>query len=211
MQVLPSALGYEALWIVAEGPMGKVILRQSDPPEGLFMDVATRWAGASTNAIPVPPLLNTDVVDVLLGTGDWYQGLTVAGGQVLLPAGVTATSAQVGFTYPVAFTSLKLDLRNVYGGVLLTSQRITEALIDLLVSYCVIGGGNANWPGETVSSRLAGDVPGIVPRRLVHRTTIVQDESSETADHDPRIIITEQTPYPFTLYAIRQDKVAVGE
>jgi hypothetical protein len=211
MQVLPSPNGYEALWVVVEGPMGTVILRQSDPTENLYMDVATSWSGAATNAIPAPALLNGDAVDVLLGSGDWYRGLTVAGGQVLLPAGVTATSAQIGFTYPVAFTSLKLDLKNLWGGALLQTQRITEALIDLLCTLCTISGDNPNWPGEDVSSRLATDVPGIVPRRFVKRVTIVQDESAETDDHDPRISITEQSPYPFTLYAIRQDKVAIGE
>jgi hypothetical protein len=210
MQVLPSPNGYEAVWIVAQGGMGKVILRQSDPPEGLFMDVATSWSGAASNAIPVPPLLNGDAVDVL-ADGAWYPDITVAGGQVLLPNGVTASTAQIGFTYPVAFKSLKLDLKNVYGGVLLTAQRITEALIDVLCTLCTVSGDNPNWPGEDISSRLAGDIPGIVPRRLTKRVTIVQDESAESDDHDPRITITEQSPYPFTLYAIRQDKVATGE
>jgi hypothetical protein len=210
MAVLPSPGGYETLWIVAQGPMGKLILRQSDPEESLYMDVASAWSGAASNAIPVPALLNGDHVDVL-ADGAWYPDLTVAGGQVLLPNGATAETAQVGFTFPIQFKSLKLDVRNVYGGVLLTTQRITEALVDLLCTLCTVGGDNPNWPGEDVSSRLAGDVPGMVARRFTRRVTIVQDESSESDDHDPRITITEQTPYPFTLYALKQDKVAVGE
>lgn len=211
MQVMPSPGGYEALWIMAQGANGDMLMRQSDPPEGLFMDAAVSWSGAATNALPTPEYFDGMAVDVLTEDGAWYASLTPVSGQVTLPAGVTATAAQIGLTYPVFFRSLKLDLRNLWGGALLQTQRIAEALIDLLCAFCTIGGDNQNWPGEDVSSRLAGDVAAIVPRRFVKRVTIVQDESAETDDHDPRITISEQTPYAFTLYAIRQDKVAIGE
>jgi hypothetical protein len=141
----------------------------------------------------------------------WFKQLPVAGGEVTLPGGATAEGAIVGFTYPVFFRSLKLDLKNLWGGALLQTQRITEALVDLKTVLATIGGDNANWPGEDVSARLAADVPGAVARRFVRRVTIVQDEGAESDDHDPRITISERSPYPFTLYAIRQDKVAIGE
>ena len=216
MAVLPSPGDYETLWVVAQGPGGsKYILRLSDPPDGMHFDLAVSWAGAASNTVPVNPLMNGWTVDVMVGSanagGAWYRNLVVAAGQVTLPAGVTATSASVGVTYQVFFRSLKLDLRNLYGGALLQAQRITEALIDVFTALCTVGGDNVNWPGEDVSARLASDTPGMSARRMTRRVTIVQDESSETDDHDPRITITEQTPYAFGLYAIRQDKVAVGE
>ena len=212
MAVLPSASGaYEALWITALSPtLGKLLLRMSDPGVGLYMDVATSWSGPASNAIPAPTVLNGDPVDVL-ADGAWYPGVVVTGGQVNLPNGATASTAQVGFTFPVAFTSLKLDLRNLFGGALLQTQRITEALVDVLTVLCTISGDNETWPGEDLSSRLAFDVPGAVARRFTRRVTIVQDESSESDDHDPRISIAEQSPDTLTLYAIRQDKVAIGE
>lgn len=216
MAVLPSVGNYESLWLVVQGAGGsKYILRLSDPGAGLHMDLAVGWAGAASNVIPVNPLMEGWTVDVLAGPpgagAAWYKGLVVTGGQVTLPNAATATMAQVGLTYPVAFTSLKLDLRNLYGGALLQAQQIKEALVDVETVLCTVGGNNPNWPGEDISVRLATDVPGVVPQRVTRRVTIVQDESSETDDHDPRITITEQTPYPFVLYAIRQDKVAVGE
>jgi hypothetical protein len=211
MAVLPSPGNYETLWIVAQsGQLGKVILQLSDPNAGLYLDAATNWIGAASNVIPTSPALNGQTVDVV-ANGVWYPGLVVAGGQVTLPAGEMAQWAWVGFTYPIFFRSLKLDLRNLYGGALLQAQRITEALIDVECVLCTVNGDNPNWPGEDVSTRLASDVEAANPRRVTKRVTIVQDESSETDDHDPRISITEQSPYPFTLYAIRQDKVAIGE
>jgi hypothetical protein len=214
MAVTPSYFNFETLWVVASSPsIGKVLLQLSDPPSGLYMDVANNWfapGGVPTNTIAVKPLLNGQAIDVL-ADGAWYANLLVTGGQVTLPAGVTALSGTWGLTYPVAFTSLKLDLRNLYGGALLQAQDITEALVDVETVLCTVNGGNPNWPGEDVSTRLASDVPAAVARRVTKRVTIVQNESSETDDHDPRITITEQSPYPFVLYAIRQDKVAIGE
>jgi hypothetical protein len=212
MAVLPSPGDYEALWIVAQPPGGpKLILRMSDPDAGLYLDAATTYtAPAPTGVFPANPLMNGWLVDVL-ADGTWYADLAVNAGEVTLPDGETASTVQIGQTYPVAFKSLKLDLRNLYGGALLQAQRITEALIDVLTVLCTVNGDNPNWPGEDISTRLASDVPGPIPRRVTKRVTIVQDESSETDDHDPRITITEQSPYPFTLYAIRQDKVAIGE
>jgi hypothetical protein len=212
MAVLPSPGNFETLWAVVQTPnLAKLIVRLADPGSNAYMDFATLWNGPASNVIPAPALLNGLAVDVLARPGVWYQGLVVTGGAVTLPNGATTTTAQIGFTYPIAFKSLKLDLRNLFGGALLQAQRITEALIDVECVLCTIGGGNPNWPGEDVSTRLATDVPGVAAKRVTRRVTIVQDESSESADHDPRITITEQSPFPFTLYAIRQDKVAIGE
>ena len=217
MAVLPSPGNYETLWIVASSPtLGKLLLFLADPGSGLFMDVATSWEGAASNVIPASPVMEGQAVDVV-ANGAWYAGLVVTGGQVTLPGGALAVWAWIGLTYPIHYRSLKLDLRNLYGGALLQDQRIAEALIDVETVLCTVNGDNPNWPGEDISTRLASDIPapGILgaahARRITKRVTIVQDESSETDDHDPRISITEQSPFPFTLYALRQDKVAIGE
>lgn len=209
--VMPGPGNLETLWIVASQTVGgvtnRLILMQSQVSDNLFMDAAQAYAGAAVNVIGGLALFNGQTVDVV-ANGAWYSGLTVEDGQVTLPNGATTTSAQVGFTYPCYFKSLKLNLR-VFNGALLQRQRIASAIIDILTTECTIGADDG--PGELISTRRASDVPAAQPHRVTREVTVTEQYDLETGWRDPRIVIQEQTPYNAVIYAIKPNRVVAGD
>ncbi len=206
---LPGIDGLDTLWLVARQTVGgvtqRMILMQSSVSDGLFMDAATFYSGAPVTTLDVPSQFNGQTVDVL-ADGAWISGMAVADDEITLET--AASTVQIGFTYPVEFTSLKLDLR-IFNGALLQRQSIDAAIIDLLTAGCTITGENGAG-GEYVDVRLSTDLPGAQARRVTREVTIDTITDTETGARDPRILINEQTPYDFVLYAIKSNQVSVG-
>lgn len=213
MIVMPGPGNVETLWIIARQTIGavtqRVILMQSQVSDALFMDAALAYSGAATNVLEGLDLFAGQVVDVV-ANGAWYPAITVAvDGSVTLPAGVTTTSAQVGFTFKNSFRSLKLDLKT-FNGALLQRQRIAGAIVDLKTSLCTVGSTSGS--GEQISVRSRADVPAGVARRVTREVTVQPSPGDdETDDRDPRIVIEEQTPYDAVIYAIKPNKVVAGD
>lgn len=211
MIVMPGPGGLETLWLMVARnsiPFGvqRMMLMQSRPSDALFMDFAASYAGAPAATLTGLPFDDGDVVDVLSDQG-WFPGQVVTGGATTLPAAVV--TAQAGYTYPADFISLKLDLR-IYNGALLQRQSINSAIVDILTANAQVGlnGGLL----ETVSTRLAGDTPGAVARRITKEVTVVAgDGPGIGGERDPRLRILDQTPYDGAIYAIKENGVSLGD
>lgn len=211
--VMPGEGNVDTLWVVAAqtvaGVTSKFLMLQSARNDSLFMDAALEYAGAAVGEFgDIPAIFEGQLVDVLTSNGRWFPQLPVTGGTVTLPGGAVATGAQIGFTYPIAFTSLKLNLK-VFNGALLQRQRIASCIVDVKTALCTVSGDGVD--GETLDARVEADVQGTSAKRFNREFTIQTTGDSETGDRDPRIVITEQTPYDFVLYALKPNLVAAGD
>jgi hypothetical protein len=202
---LPGPGGYETLWLVCNVTLGganyDVVMMQSQVSDGLFMDFASKYAGAPVSTIGGLSYLNGETVRVL-ANGVQIVDQVVSGGTITVPAGTT--TALVGLKMEVRFDSLKLDL-GAASADLLNRQRLAGCTVDLLATVCTVGLTNGA-TNEISSSRQVGDaLTGPVARRYIDRVTIAGDVST-----DPRITITEDTAYDFGVFALRPTIVNGG-
>ena len=199
---LPGPGRLETLWMIVSrvkaGVTQRHILMQSQVSDGLFMDVAQLYSGAPASIIGGLAVLAGETVSILADGVRVADQVVSASGTVTLAS--PASVVLVGQPAPVLFRSLKLDIALV-GGTLLKTQRVAQLLVDIEAATCQVGldGGLS----ELFSSRLPGDVAGVTSRKAVKRVAIAGGSS-----RDPRLLITEASPYDFGLFSLKPEIVS---
>lgn len=205
--VMPGPGNRATLWMIASQPAPgggtqSVILMQSQPSDGLFVDCGVNYAGAPAHSFATPAILDGQPLDVV-ADGVWYPGLAPAAGALALPAGVTASAVQAGFSYPVAFKSLKIVTPQGFSDTsLMDKARIAGALVDAYGALYTVASDDGDF-SELVSNRTVATIPQIAPARTIRQVTLIENRDSETSSRDPRVLVSEATPFDFVLYGLK--------
>lgn len=205
---LPGPGRVQTLWLIVsrtkDAATQRVIWQQSAVSDALFMDGAEFYSGAPETVFGG---LTDYVGETLRALADGAQvdGLVVDdAGEVTLPD--AASVVMIGQPYQVQITSLKLSVG--YGqNSLNTRQRIAAAIVSFRGAQVTFGlRGSATM--ETVSTRLASDVPATRPKRWVREVTLAGDGDQD--GRDPRLVVIEDSAYDFLLYSIKPKVVTGG-
>lgn len=202
---LPGPGRFETLWMTVTRPKNGQTQRrlwmQSQVSDGLFMDAAQLYAGAPVTVISGLTQLDGETVRIL-ADGIQQPDQVVVGEQITLET--PASRVLVGLPYVFKFRSLKLDSQ--LGGSLNMRQRVVGCTVSLKTALAKVGVEVNEVLGltETISPRLATDVPAASARRTIKNVAIAGD-----SDRDVRLVVLDDTAYDCVLYSLKP-QVEVG-
>ncbi|MDX8514947.1 hypothetical protein [Mesorhizobium captivum] len=139
--VTPGQNGVDDIWLFVKRTIGGVTKRYIEvmqPPfeygelaDAFQVDCGLTYAGSPVNVVSGLGHLNGEKVDVL-ADGKVFRGLTVASGQVTLPAGATAARWQVGLPFQAQADTLELDVGGRDGSIVGRRKKVAKAILSLL-------------------------------------------------------------------------------
>ncbi|MDX8534279.1 hypothetical protein RFM41_24455 [Mesorhizobium sp. VK25A] len=139
--VTPGQNGVDDIWLVVRrtiGGMTKRYIEVMQPPfeygaleDAFQVDCGLTYSGAPVNVVSGLGHLNGEKVDVL-ADGKVFRGLTIASGQVTLPAGATAAKWQVGLPFQGKADTLELDVGGQDGSLIGRRKKVAKLILSLL-------------------------------------------------------------------------------
>lgn len=188
--VCPTATT-EEVWIVVARTVGGATVRYVERiVDGSHVgDACTVYSGAATATITGLSHLNGEAVAVV-ADGFEIPGLTVAGGQVVLPAAATAV------TVGLPFTSTLTPNRPDFQGDRLSTMGKKKRWVDAWVRVLETIGITIN--GDTPAFRDGADALGTAPAAY---TGDIRLENLGT-EGEPDIVVTQTKPFPATILCI---------
>lgn len=139
--VTPGQNGVDDIWLFVKRNIGGVTKRYIEvmqPPfeygeleDAFQVDCGLTYSGAPVNVVSGLGHLNGEKVDVL-ADGKVLRGLTVASGQLTLPAGATAAKWQVGLPFQAQADTLELDVGGRDGSLVGRRKKVAKAILSLL-------------------------------------------------------------------------------
>lgn len=194
---MPGPGGFWSLWLVVTKRGDEALYRRiwmlSSPTDGLRLDGAVLYEGDPVTSVSGLDAGDFDLVTALTNVGQ-FSRLSPSSGTVTF--GVAATKAQVGYTYPIDFIDLKPTYLGPPGAATNSRQRQAQVTISCLTVGCRVG--QVGEKGELVSPRTRLDGRGAACRKIIDQANILGD-----AERDPRVEITEESAYPFSLYSLK--------
>jgi len=207
--VTPGQTGEDDVWLIVKRTIGGVTKRYIEiitpsfeyqlPRDAFQVDCGLSRTGSAVNTVTGLSHLNGETVDVLAGA-IVYKGLTVSGGEVSLPGGVTAATWHVGLPFTSEADTLELDVGGKDGSLMGRRKRVHEVILSLF---------ETDLTGLEISSLLKGrweqaKLPTIVPAGdlVTLYTGNVKVRVDDSWEGQGQISIRHRSPTPCTIRAM---------
>lgn len=201
--------GEDRLYLIVERSTGTFVERMAphfwdDVTDSCYMDCAiTAEFGSPQSTFTGLDHLEgrTDVVGLIDGAA--VTGLTVSGGSVTLPGGITGRKVTFGLPYQVDVETLPVRLtQQGTGSNLGRRQQIGDIVLELADSRSVLAGIDADhlYPVKSRTGEAYGS-----PDDLMNGTYVVSSDNK--AGDNAGVYIRQTAPLPFTLLAVGADPI----
>ena len=199
LAVIPGVSHHE-VWLCVSRTIGgatRKYIERLNPPfedseveDGIFLDSAISYSGAPVSGLYGLGHLEGETVTAL-ADGMVHAGLTVSGGQIFLPDGVSAARIHVGLAYESRAVTLPPSEGSRGGAVLGRSMRAVRVIADVYRSLGLMVGGASRQ--EAFLQRRAGEPTdqAAPPRTGPHSVSV-----SHSREEEGEITLLSALPLP---------------